>query len=487
MAMDVAPTTAYIMLGGRCTHNCRFCAQAHDSTAHADALSRVIWPPYPVGEVIAGVSRAHAEGDIGRVCFQVTASPGYLGETLNAVSALASRSPVPICASITPASLDDLDAVFAAGAQRVSLALDGACERIYHRAKSGRWDHALAHLEKAAARYPGRVGTHLIVGLGETDRELASLAQRLADQGITIALFAFTPVPGTPMAATPPPPLARYRRAQAVRWLISQGLAHAAHFTYDQAGSIVDLGLAEDELHAWLAGGEAFRTAGCPDCNRPYYNERPAGRSTITPGHSHRRRPRRPSLSASPRWPPQKSRARAGPHVGAPRNRRYTMPIQTRLYDRHVALGGRMVEYAGFLLPVQYPAGPKAEHLRVRHAAGLFDIDHMGQVAVRGPDALAFLQHVLTADVSSFAPGSANYALLCYADGTVVDDTFVYVREDHYLVVINAANNAKDTRWLRATAAILTSRSTTSPRAPTCSPFRVQRRRPSLNPSATLT
>lgn len=277
MAMDVAPTTAYIMLGGRCTHNCRFCAQAHDSTAHADALSRVIWPPYPVGEVIAGVSRAHAEGDIGRVCFQVTASPGYLGETLNAVSALASRSPVPICASITPASLDDLDAVFAAGAQRVSLALDGACERIYHRAKSGRWDHALAHLEKAAARYPGRVGTHLIVGLGETDRELASLAQRLADQGITIALFAFTPVPGTPMAATPPPPLARYRRAQAVRWLISQGLAHADHFTYDQAGSIVDLGLAEDELHAWLAGGEAFRTAGCPDCNRPYYNERPGG------------------------------------------------------------------------------------------------------------------------------------------------------------------------------------------------------------------
>ena len=126
------------------------------------------------------------------------------------------------------------------------------------------------------------------------------------------------------------------------------------------------------------------------------------------------------------------------------------MPRQTRLYDRHVALGGRMVEYANYLLPVQYPAGPKAEHLRVRHAAGLFDIDHMGQVIVRGPDALPFLQQVLTADVSAFGPGTANYALLCYDDGTVVDDTFVYTLPDHYLVVINAANNAKDTRWLKA-------------------------------------
>lgn len=124
------------------------------------------------------------------------------------------------------------------------------------------------------------------------------------------------------------------------------------------------------------------------------------------------------------------------------------MAKQTALYDRHVALGGRMVEYAGWMLPVQYPTGPKEEHLRVREAAGLFDIDHMGQIVVKGADAGPFLQHMVTADVSTFEVGGAYYALMCYDDGGVVDDTFIYRLPDRYLVVINAANNAKDTRWL---------------------------------------
>lgn len=124
------------------------------------------------------------------------------------------------------------------------------------------------------------------------------------------------------------------------------------------------------------------------------------------------------------------------------------MAKQTALYDRHVALGGRMVEFAGWMLPVQYPTGPKEEHLRVREAAGLFDIDHMGQIVVHGADAVPFLQHVLTADVSSFEVGRAYYGLMCYDDGGVVDDTFVYRLPDRYFVVVNAANNAKDTRWL---------------------------------------
>ncbi len=121
---------------------------------------------------------------------------------------------------------------------------------------------------------------------------------------------------------------------------------------------------------------------------------------------------------------------------------------KTVLYERHVALGGRMVEFAGWVLPVQYPTGPKEEHKRVREAAGLFDIDHMGQVIVSGPDALAYLQRVMTADVGTFEPGTANYSLLCYQDGGIVDDTFIYRLPDRYFVAINAANNAKDTKWL---------------------------------------
>jgi len=124
------------------------------------------------------------------------------------------------------------------------------------------------------------------------------------------------------------------------------------------------------------------------------------------------------------------------------------MPRKTALYDRHVALGARIVEFAGWLLPVQYPTGPKEEHNRVRTAAGLFDIDHMGQIEVRGPDALAWLQQMVTADVSRLEVGAAGYALLCYDDGTIADDLFIYRRPDHFFVVVNAANNEKDTRFL---------------------------------------
>ena len=124
------------------------------------------------------------------------------------------------------------------------------------------------------------------------------------------------------------------------------------------------------------------------------------------------------------------------------------MARQTALYDRHIRLGGRMVEFAGWILPVQYPTGPLEEHHRVRQAAGLFDIDHMGQVVISGPDALPFLQRIMTADVSAFEVGSANYSLMCYEDGGTVDDTFIYRLPDRYFVAINAANNAKDTYWL---------------------------------------
>ncbi|MBC7235194.1 MAG: glycine cleavage system aminomethyltransferase GcvT [Chloroflexi bacterium] len=124
------------------------------------------------------------------------------------------------------------------------------------------------------------------------------------------------------------------------------------------------------------------------------------------------------------------------------------MPKKTALYERHVERGARMVEFAGYWLPVQYPTGPKEEHLRVRQAAGLFDIDHMGQVRVTGRDALSFLQHLMTADVSKIQVGQAHYALMCYHDGTIVDDTFIYRLPEGYWVVINAANNAKDTRWM---------------------------------------
>ncbi|MBI4507827.1 MAG: glycine cleavage system aminomethyltransferase GcvT [Chloroflexi bacterium] len=121
--------------------------------------------------------------------------------------------------------------------------------------------------------------------------------------------------------------------------------------------------------------------------------------------------------------------------------------LRTPLAAEHEALGARMVDFAGWYMPVQYE-GVIAEHLAVRTSVGLFDVSHMGEFVVRGAGALEFLQQVTTNDVSRLAIGQAQYSLLCLPSGGVVDDVIVYRFVDHFLVVVNAANIGKDFAWL---------------------------------------
>ncbi len=128
-------------------------------------------------------------------------------------------------------------------------------------------------------------------------------------------------------------------------------------------------------------------------------------------------------------------------------------PRATALRDRHLALGARMIPFAGWLMPVQYQ-GILAEHRAVRDAGGLFDLGHMGQVEVAGADALSFLQAVTTNDVAALAPGAAHYSLLSNEQGGVIDDIIVYrrplpIESPAFMVVVNASNREKDVDWLR--------------------------------------
>ena len=124
--------------------------------------------------------------------------------------------------------------------------------------------------------------------------------------------------------------------------------------------------------------------------------------------------------------------------------------LTTPLTSRHEALGARMVPFAGWLMPVQY-AGIIQEHRAVRSAAGLFDLGHMGQVDVRGPDALDYLQAVTTNNVALIEPGGAQYGMLPNPRGGVIDDIIVYRNPaaDGYMVVVNASNRAKDVAWMQ--------------------------------------
>ncbi|MDQ2943069.1 MAG: glycine cleavage system aminomethyltransferase GcvT [Candidatus Dormibacteraeota bacterium] len=124
-------------------------------------------------------------------------------------------------------------------------------------------------------------------------------------------------------------------------------------------------------------------------------------------------------------------------------------PNLTALHDRHVALGGRMVDFGGWELPQQYTS-IRDEHFAVRKAAGLFDISHMGRLVVEGAGAEADLQRLLTNDLAPLAAGHAIYTLMCKEDGGVIDDLVVYREtDDRFLVVVNAANREKDTAWMR--------------------------------------
>ncbi|MDA0874392.1 MAG: glycine cleavage system aminomethyltransferase GcvT [Bacteroidetes bacterium] len=123
---------------------------------------------------------------------------------------------------------------------------------------------------------------------------------------------------------------------------------------------------------------------------------------------------------------------------------------RTPLYDRHVALGAKMVPFAGFDMPVQY-SGILDEHHAVRSAAGLFDVSHMGEVLVRGPHAFDFVQHLVSNNVAALTDGNAQYTVMCREDGGIVDDLLVYRRADQdYLLVINASNIEGDVAWMRA-------------------------------------
>jgi biotin synthase-related radical SAM superfamily protein len=272
--LDAPPTTAYLMVGGRCRRDCGFCAQARSSTTSALALSRVTWPLWDEGEAVSAVDEAYANGRIQRCCLQVTVGPGNLDRVKAIASRLGSR--VPLSASVV-ASVTQVQELLEAGVERVGLSLDAVTGETFSRCKGGEMSSTLTVIEEAARRFPGRVSTHLMVGLGETEEEMVRMIGHLHVRGVTPALFAFTPIAGTAMEDQHPPPLSSYRRVQIARDLLVRDLLNVEDLSFSQNGRVTSLGVQRHELEELLLDGGAFRTSGCPGCNRPYYNEPPRG------------------------------------------------------------------------------------------------------------------------------------------------------------------------------------------------------------------
>lgn len=284
--LDAQPTTAYLMTYrmGKCTANCGFCPQARASKSSAELLSRVSWPAFPTPNVLTALAAKAKEGKIKRVCIQALNYPEVFGHLEVVVKEIKKSSAVPVSVSCQPLKSQNIELLKKAGVDRLGIALDAATEAIFDKVKGAiaggvyTWEKQFRQLNEAIAVFgKGNVSTHVIVGLGETEKEVIQVTQKCVDIGVLPALFAFTPVRGTALEAKLPPKLEIYRRVQLARYLIVIGMARIDDMKFDVEGKIIGFGVPGKALETTVNGGLPFRTSGCPSCNRPYYNEKPSG------------------------------------------------------------------------------------------------------------------------------------------------------------------------------------------------------------------
>ena len=284
--LDAKPTTIYLLTcrNEKCYANCGFCPQARESKGRADMLSRVTWPTFQTRQVVDGIERTARDGSIKRVCVQTLNYPEVFEEILLFVREIKSRVTVQISVSCQPLNSEKMKGLAEAGVNRISIALDVATEKIFDRVKGRNiggpylWERQRKALNEAVKVFgEGSVSTHLIVGLGETEKEICQMIQWCVDSGIYPGLFAFTSIPGTALENNPPPSLNHYRRVQVAHFLLTHRKSRFENMAFDGNGCITNFGVSKERLLEGIDTGEPFLTSGCPGCNRPYYNERPGG------------------------------------------------------------------------------------------------------------------------------------------------------------------------------------------------------------------
>jgi biotin synthase len=270
--MDTPPSTMYAMLGDHCHGACTFCTQARDNAANRKYLSRVIWPEFNIDHV---VTRINNNADIRRICIQTLKAPDIFTRLPKIVERLHEGNNIPISVCMNPAEKPFLVKLKNAGAERVGTGLDCATMHCFENIKPGfSWD-AYQQFIKDTIDVFGRGSVHLIVGLGDSDEDLVLAFQRYTDMGCSIGLFALTPMPGTKLHY-PAPSIERYRALQLSRYLISTKQSHVDRMLFLN-GKLISVQTSEKAVNRIYSNGIPFRTSGCPDCNRPNYNERPGG------------------------------------------------------------------------------------------------------------------------------------------------------------------------------------------------------------------
>jgi uncharacterized radical SAM superfamily protein len=263
--------TIYLMNPGGCEYDCSFCSQAKSATSKQDKLSRVTWPEYDEKAVLHALAKK--EKDYKRICIQVVNTKDIFKTLPEKIKKLrASAKKTEIAVTIRTYQMSDVDAMFKAGADQVGLCIDIADPFYFQKIKGGNFNFFKDFVAKAGDKYPNKIATHLIAGMGETEKQMVELMENLHKHHVIIALFAFTPVPGAKLEFQLPPDISSYRRIQVALHLIRNKIE--SKFEYDTDGRIKSFGQTKENLFKTIKDKNVFETSGCRDCNRPYYNER---------------------------------------------------------------------------------------------------------------------------------------------------------------------------------------------------------------------
>lgn len=271
----IPPTTAYIMVGDKCSNKCAFCSQSVESSTRKDKLSRVIWPEYSKEEILSAL-RSYKGKYIKRICIQSMASDEAHMEVEEFISYIKDEINFPISLSAKLESDKDIEKFFKCGVDKIGIAIDACNRELYERIKGNNYKEKLELITNMANKYEGKISTHIIVGLGETHRDIYELYTYLKDNKVTVSLFAFTPVKGTKMENISQPNIESYRRVQLMTYMIDRGY-NEEYFKFED-GYLTHIEL-NDTIKEDINKGYPFEIRGCKNCNRPYYNERPG--STI--------------------------------------------------------------------------------------------------------------------------------------------------------------------------------------------------------------
>ncbi|MFO7599581.1 MAG: radical SAM protein [Candidatus Desulfacyla sp.] len=273
-----------------CLARCAYCGLSSRRPGAYDGKSfiRVAWPTYPLTEIVHRI--VERKDRVKRICISMVTRKRAVAHTIEVCRRLRSAVDIPISLLIAPTVLkrQDLLDFKDAGADMIGVAIDLATPELFDRYRGRgvngphQWDRYRQCLADAIAIFgEWNAGSHFMVGMGETEEEMANAIQGVRDMGGRTHLFSFFPERDSAMAHVPSPPLDQYRRVQIARHLIDHRLSAAGEFSYTPEGKILDYGLDPASLDEVIDSGAPFRTSGCEGydgevaCNRPYANSRP--------------------------------------------------------------------------------------------------------------------------------------------------------------------------------------------------------------------